>query len=344
MIRDFWLELARTGARFPIATDLVLHADPDPLEARIDARRLATVLETAAARYHLPAAMPLMDLRLDKAALLAPFGVGDAEAETFQFTSVPGSPPPVEPPKDARAGCIRHLCGHTGLHPVGQIIGPFSLATKLMRDPIAAIALAGAGAAEEPEVRLWEWCLDRSLAVVTCSMEQQIEAGALTILLCEPAANTTYLSPRQLRRGSDIFERYVLSPLLRIQQRLEALRTDLLLHDCGELLPEFVTAFANRIHPAVLSLGSSRCLWEDAALVPSDVVLYGNLPSKLFYSDDVMPLEEVERRVHELGGKMRATGHPFLMGTECDVLYVADCAARIQQKVDLLQCRVEALQ
>jgi methanol--5-hydroxybenzimidazolylcobamide Co-methyltransferase len=54
-----------------------------------------------------------------------------------------------------------------------------------------------------------------------------------------------------------------------------------------------VEAFANRLHPAILSLGSSRKLWEDARLVPRDVVLYGNLPTKLFYSDSVMPVEEV---------------------------------------------------
>lgn len=344
MTREFWLDLARLGTRFPIATDLVLHADPDPNQARMDARRLATVLETAAARYHLPIALPLMDLRLDKAALLAPFGISESQSETFHFTDVPADPPAVQPPCDARAGCIRELVRRTTLHPVGQIIGPFSLATKLMQDPIAAIALAGRGAEGEPEVRLWEWCLNRSLEVVSSSMEQQIEAGARTILLCEPAANTTYLSPRQLRRGSRIFEQYVLTPLLQIKERLDALATSLFLHDCGELLPEFVSAFANRIHPAVLSLGSSRCLWEDAVLAPRDVVLYGNLPSKLFYSDDVMPVTAVEQRVQELEAKMAATGHPFLMGTECDVLYVAESAERIQQKVDLLQCRVEAPQ
>ncbi|MBL8228337.1 MAG: hypothetical protein JNL98_07670 [Bryobacterales bacterium] len=342
MTSDFWLDLARHGLRFPIATDLALHADPDPQGARMDARRLATVLTKAAARYDLPVALPLMDLRLDKAALLAPFGVSAEDSETFHFTSVPENSPAATPAEDARAGSIRHIREDGRLHAVGQIIGPFSLATKLMRDPIAAIALAGAQASEEPEVKLWEWCLARSLETVLTSMEQQVESGAQTIMLCEPAANTVYLSPRQLRRGSDIFDRYVLAGLRRIKQRLDELHANLFLHDCGELLPSFATAFAQEIHPAVLSLGSSRRLWEDATLVPADVVLYGNLPSKLFYSDDVMPRAEVERRVHELQTNMQATGHPFLMGTECDVLYVGECAERIQRKVDLLQCKAEA--
>jgi hypothetical protein len=34
-----------------------------------------------------------------------------------------------------------------------------------------------------------------------------------------------------------------------------------------------------RWSPVILSLGSSRVLWEDAQLVPKHVVLYGNLPS-----------------------------------------------------------------
>ncbi len=84
----------------------------------------------------------------------------------------------------------------------------------------------------------------------------------------------------------------------------------------------------------MLSLGSSRKLWEDAALVPKDVVLFGNLPTKNFYSDEVVPLERVTRLAKELSDNMQAAGHPHILGSECDVLHVPDAAATIRRKVD----------
>lgn len=331
MKREGWLALARGGARFPIATDLDLHEEVAPEEVRTDPERLGRMLERSARRYGIPVAMPLMDLRLDKAALVKPFG----QEETFQFDEIPDSPPEVIGPADARAGAIEWLRRNTELVPVGLAIGPFSLATKLMRDPIAAIALAGGGEREDPMVRLWEWCLARSRAVLRRSIEWQVQAGAETMILCEPAVNRVYLSPRQIERGAPIFAEYALEPMREMKQLLDGLGVSLFLHDCGELTQAMVEAWAKEIHPVVLSLGSSRKLWEDEALVPADVVMYGNLPTKLFYSDDVMPEEEVARRAEELVAAMAATGHAFILGSECDVLHVDGCADRIRRKVDL---------
>jgi hypothetical protein len=86
----------------------------------------------------------------------------------------------------------------------------------------------------------------------------------------------------------------------------------------------------------ILSLGSSRKLWEDARLVPDDVVLYGNLPTKSFYSDGAMPIEEVVRRAEELADNMERCGHPFILGSECDVLFVPNAQETIRQKVDAM--------
>jgi uroporphyrinogen-III decarboxylase len=320
---------------FPIATDLDLHEEAEPEAVRADPERLGRMLARSARRYRIPMAMPLMDLRLDKAALLAPFGLDEQAAEAFQFTEIPDAAPETITPKDARAGAIEWLRNNTDLAPVGLAIGPFSLATKLMRDPISAIALAGEGEMGDPMVRLWEWCLERARAVVRRSLLWQVDAGARTMILCEPAVNSVYLSPRQIKRGSAIFADYALTPMREMKQVLSECGASLFLHDCGELTKAMVEAWAADIHPAVLSLGSSRTLCEDEALVPDDVVMYGNLPTKLFYSDDVMPEEEVARRAAELCERMAATGHPFLLGSECDVLYVPDCAERIRRKVDL---------
>jgi hypothetical protein len=97
-----------------------------------------------------------------------------------------------------------------------------------------------------------------------------------------------------------------------------------------------VEAFANRLHPVILSLGGSRKLWEDARLVPSDVVLYGNLPTRSFYSDGAMPVDEVLRRTAELVANMKACGHPHILGSECDVLFVPEAREAILAKVDAM--------
>jgi hypothetical protein len=134
----------------------------------------------------------------------------------------------------------------------------------------------------------------------------------------------------------DVVSACLTKPNLRLKSFLDEQRMDLIFHDCGELLPEMVEAFARRIHPAVLSLGSSRLLWEDAALVPHDVVLYGNLPTKTFYSDEAMPVERVQQMSRDLLNRMTATGHLHILGSECDVLHVPDAAATIRRKVDAM--------
>ena len=111
---------------------------------------------------------------------------------------------------------------------------------------------------------------------------------------------------------------------------------DLIFHDCGELLTEMVRQFAIELRPAMISLGSSRKLWEDASVVPKDIVLFGNLPTKTFYSDAAMPAREVARRTVELAGRMKACGHPHILGSECDVLHVPELGETIRRKVDIM--------
>jgi glutamine synthetase len=82
-----------------------------------------------------------------------------------------------------------------------------------------------------------------------------------------------------------------------------------------------------------MSFGSSRRLWEDAALVPADTVLYGNLPTKRFSGSD-MTAAEVERLAQELVARMASVPHPFILGSECDVLSVPGKEGEILAKVD----------
>jgi hypothetical protein len=111
---------------------------------------------------------------------------------------------------------------------------------------------------------------------------------------------------------------------------------DLIFHDCGELNPFMVRQFGERVHPAILSLGSSRRLWEDATLVPKDVVPFGNLPTKNFYSDTVVPVERVREHTLELIENMRKAAHPHIVGSECDVLHVPESAETIRRKLNVM--------
>ena len=332
----------------PIGADLVLNEEPDPEQARNDGAALGRVIEKTARRWATPLAIPLMDLRLEKTDLLACAGVPASEAEKYHFTSplnestiaalCAGKSAPLCPGSIARDQALSYIASLPDLVPVGMAIGPFSLISRLMPDPITAAAMAGSGVAPEDseEVRLLWQCLRLAEAAVERSVRSQIAHGARAMMICEPAACTAFLSPRQLKAGSKLFEQLVMEPNLRLKAVLDAAGCDLIFHDCGELIDLMVEAFANRLHPVILSLGGSRKLWEDARLVPSDVVLYGNLPTKSFYSDGAMPVDEVLRRTAELVANMKACGHPHILGSECDVLFVPEAREAILAKVDAM--------
>jgi hypothetical protein len=118
-----------------------------------------------------------------------------------------------------------------------------------------------------------------------------------------------------------------------IREQLAAADVDLIFHDCGELTAGMVGRFAG-LDPAMISLGCSRQLWEDAALVSKTTVLYGNLPTKQFYSDELVSLARVRELSDELLERMRDVGHPFILGSECDVLSVPGYEQTIKAKVE----------
>jgi uroporphyrinogen-III decarboxylase len=341
-------DLAASGLRTPIGTDLVLHERPDPEAVRLDGPRLAGVVREAAERYRTPLAIPLMDLRLEKADLVHLVRPEVADPDTFRFEA----PPSEEDLEQAREGrraaflprhrahfdAIAAVAARPGLTPLGMAIGPFSLATKLVADPIAAVALAGRGAApeDEPLVAAFEGAHTLAELAVRRSLRAQLEAGAAAVIVCEPAASSLFVSPRQIASGSPVFDRFVIEPLRRAKAVLDDVGADLVLHDCGELTTAMVEALASRVHPAVLSLGASRRLWEDAAVVPEEVVLFGNLPTRHFYSDETLPLESVRSMTRDLVARMRDTGRPFILGSECDVLHVPGAGDTIRRKVEAM--------
>ena len=339
--------LAAAGHRLPIGTDLVLHERSDPEAARRDGRLLAGVVAEAAARYRTPLAVPLMDLRLEKADLVARLRPG-ADPAGFRFDG-----PPDERDMDAARATARGAFGaeqraqldavaavaaRPGLVPLGMAIGPFSLLTKLLADPIAAVGLAGRGLGpeDEPLVAAAERALELAEGAVRRSVAAQLDAGAAAVVVCEPAASALFVSPRQVAAGSRVFERFVVEPLRRLREVLDEAGALLFLHDCGELTDGLLAALATGVRPAVLSLGASRRLWDDARIVPEEVVLFGNLETKHFYSDATLPLEAVRARTREILARMRDAGRPFILGSECDVLHVAGAGETIRAKVEAM--------
>src|SRR6478609_8363237 len=87
MAISHFLDIARSGLCLPMATDLVLNEDPDPEATRRDGARLGQVVERSARRWGSPLALPLMDLRLEKADLLSRLGIGEEEADRFHFAT-----------------------------------------------------------------------------------------------------------------------------------------------------------------------------------------------------------------------------------------------------------------
>jgi len=333
--RNLFLELAASGHRAPIGAHLVLHGRPDAEEILLDGARLGGVAAEAAERFRTPLAIPLMDLTLEKAALLGGLGIPAAEVDSFHFELAPDpSTFQITPRMRATCEAIAHVASKTSLLPIGMGIGPFSLMTKLVKDPITPVFLAGSGMTgeDEPEVGVIEKCLEAGTELILSYLAAQADAGAKAIIVCEPAANLVYFSPNQLAESFEIFDRYVMSPMRRIKRLLDGRGVDLIFHDCGELTNEMVSRFST-LDPAMMSLGCSRRLWEDAALVPKTTVLYGNLPTKKFYSPQ-LTVSDVESLSVELLEKMRAAGHPFILGSECDVLSVPGSEAEILAKVD----------
>ncbi len=343
MSREFFIEWAESRPAFPIGTDLVLKEYKDHDDILRDGVRLGHVIAEAARRFKTPLAMPVMDLMLEKAFMLRALGITENEIPAWHFTTCPTSEQlnvvrqkingPLDIRLKANVDAIKFITENTDLVPVGMSIGPFSLMTKLLSDPITPVYLAGSGLTAESniEVKTVETLMALAVEVILRSFKAQVEAGAKVFFIAEPAANKVYISPNQMAAGSDVFERMVLKYLRKIKSVMDEMEIDLIFHCCGELTEEMLKGFVS-LRPVMLSLGSSRNLWEDAAIVPKDIVLYGNLPSKKFYSDDAITLAEVRRAALELNAKMKSTGHPFILGTECDVLSVNGCRHTIMKK------------
>jgi len=346
--RNYYLNLAKSGISFPLGTDLVLKENADHDAILHDGYRLGKINADSAHRFNTHLAIPVMELLLEKHMMLrAMDGLTDAEIPTWHFSSCPTAKQiadihhsinsPLSARMQANVDAVRYIAENTDLIPVGMSIGPFSLMTKLLSDPITPIYLAGTGLTgeEDDDVKTVETIMHLATGAILRYFKAQAAAGAKLFFIAEPAANSVYISPKQIAAGSDIFERMFLKYFRRFKSAMDDAAVDLLFHCCGELTDDMVKGFAS-LRPVILSLGSSRVLWQDAALIPKDIVLYGNLPSKKFYSDELITLSDVENLCCEYKSKMDQANHPYILGTECDVLSVDGCRKTLMDKVMMI--------
>ena len=345
MNRQYFIDLTRKDVRVPIGVDMILHQYPD-VDAILDnGERMGQVLLEAARFYNSPIVMPHMDLMLEKDHLLSLMGIPAVDRPAYHFHGCPSDDMvsefkskikgPLGRRMEARNDAIRYVATHSTLLPMGISIGPFSLMTKLLADPFTPIFLHGMGITgdEDSEVRAVEICLDLALAVVLRAIESQLDAGAQIIIVAEPAANSVYLSPKQMEEGADIFDRFVLAQNAVMRKLVADRGAALIFHDCGALTPGMIRKL-DTLRPEVFSFGSPVNLWEAADLVSKDTVLYGNLPSKRFMSDSLITVEQVKEMSCDLAARMREKNHPFMLGTECDVLCVHEHKEVIARKVE----------
>ncbi len=349
MDKNYYLNIARQKRRMIFGVDLVLSEKSNKEKILYDGTRLGQVVIEATERFGMPLALPFMDLNVEEDELLKLAGITTAADGSFHFGSEELNDNILRKVKESesrllsgrlKANCeaIKYVRENSGLLPVGMCIGPFSFVTKILADPITPALMASMGitAVEDRSVRNLYTALEIGTEVIIKSVKHQIKAGAAAVCVCEPAANSVYISPDTLSEESeDIFDELIIKNNRKIKDVLDENGVDLILHDCGELTDIMLKKLC-RLNPVILSLGSSRNLWEDAQIVPGDIVLMGNLPTKRFFPDKEISGEEVIRMTENIINSMEKTGHPFILGSECDVLSVEGYEKTIMDKAKLM--------
>jgi uroporphyrinogen-III decarboxylase len=348
MSRNKYLQLANAGARMVLATDMVLKEKVNHEDLLNDGNELGKIIIESANRYDLPLAFPFMDLSLEKEWLLKLLGIEASKIEKFHFDEslnesiierVNEKMENISTLRiEATCNALTYVEKYSDKLAIGMCIGPFSLMTKLVSEPIMPIFLAAMGGTSSDDVSIKnvEIILQLAEVVIRKYILKQIAAGAKAICICEPAANKIYISPDVMTEEiGDIFDRYVISINQRLADEMARNGVDLIFHDCGDITPLMLKKIAT-LHPVILSLGSPVKLWEAALIVPKDIVLFGNLPTKHFFMDESISAEKVEELTRELLTKMTATAHPFILASECDVLSVHGYEKTISNKINIM--------
>jgi uroporphyrinogen-III decarboxylase len=348
MNRSYYLQMAKAGARMVLATDMVLKEKANHEALLNNGNELGKIILESANRYDLPLALPFMDLSLEKEWLLTVLDIEKSAIEKFHFDDILDESIIQQVREklefvtttriEATCNALSYVAKNSDRLSVGMCIGPFSFMTKLMSEPISPVFLAAMGgtSTDDASIKNVEIVLQLAELVITKYIQKQAAAGAKAICVCEPAANKVYISPNTMTEETgDIFDRYVISINQKLTDEMAKNGVDLIFHDCGDITPLMLKKIST-LHPVILSLGSPVKLWDAALIVPKDIVLFGNLPTKQFFMDETISPERVEEMSLELLTKMEATHHPFILGSECDVLSVNGYEKTILNKINIM--------
>jgi len=186
----------------------------------------------------------------------------------------------------------------TGCPVLGGVIGPFSLAGRLIGVSEALeLSLLDPGLLEILVAKATQFLID----YVDCFRR----VGAAGVIMAEPAAGL--LSPRGLARFSSPFVRQII-------EHNQAENFTLILHNCGariQHLPKILEAGAEIYH-----FGELMDIGQALVQMDSGVILGGNLdPTDVFYSGTPV---EVHQKTDQLL-RLAAGNRNFIISSGCDL-------------------------
>jgi uroporphyrinogen decarboxylase len=180
-----------------------------------------------------------------------------------------------------------------------HVIGPFTLAGHLLGiEKLMEIT------SEEPE--LAEAIVKHCAKVIEPYIEKLIDAGADNIVILEPSASSSLISPR-------FFERFSFSNVKSLISRVQSAGVIATLHICGNTSP--ILKMMSDTNAEVLSIDSEVSLLEARTVIDGKATLMGNVDTALMIGSAAKDVTKASRLCLEEGG----SGGKFILSTSCDV-------------------------
>lgn len=180
-----------------------------------------------------------------------------------------------------------------------HVIGPFTLAGHLLGiERLMEITY------EEPE--LASAIVKHCAKVTEPYIEKLIDAGTDNIVILEPSASSSVISPR-------FFDRFSFSNVKSLISRVQSAGVIATLHICGNTSP--ILKKMCDTNAEVLSIDSVVPLLEAQAAIKGNATLMGNVDTTLMISGTPKDVAEASRLCLEDGG----SDGKFILSTSCDV-------------------------
>ncbi len=180
-----------------------------------------------------------------------------------------------------------------------HVIGPFTLAGHLLGiEKLMEIT------SEEPE--LATAIVKHCAKVIEPYIEKLIDAGTDNIVILEPSASSSLISPR-------FFERFSFSNVKSLISRVQSAGVIATLHICGNTSP--ILKMMCDTNAEVLSIDSEVSLLEARTTIDGKTTLMGNVDTALMIASTAKDVAEASRICLEDGG----SDGKYILSTSCDV-------------------------